>query len=231
MPDLKFDNRNRAQTAETTLEVLDAVSIEEDISQRGLADRLGIALGLTNAVLKRCIKKGLLKVHQAPMRRYAYYLTPKGFAEKSRLTAEYLSYSLKFYRTARKEFGDLIQYCDTRGWRRIVLVGATELAEIASLAAVGTEVEIVAVLAPGRNEAAFCALPIVQALEDIPADRRPNAVIIADTEDPQSAFDALIDTLPQERVLAPSFMRLAVRPPQPPKDQSAKEAAKPGKAG
>ena len=55
-------------------------------SQRRIAEELGIALGLVNAYLKRCVKKGLVKVSQAPARRYAYYLTPQGFAEKSRLT-------------------------------------------------------------------------------------------------------------------------------------------------
>ena len=46
-------------------------------SQRRIAEELGIALGLVNAYLKRCVKKGLVKVSQAPARRYAYYLTPQ----------------------------------------------------------------------------------------------------------------------------------------------------------
>ena len=53
-------------------------------SQRHIAAELGIALGLVNAYLKRCVKKGLIKVSSAPARQYAYYLTPQGFAEKSR---------------------------------------------------------------------------------------------------------------------------------------------------
>jgi DNA-binding MarR family transcriptional regulator len=72
-------------------------------SQRRIAEELGIALGLVNAYLKRCIKKGLIKVTQAPARRYAYYLTPKGFAEKSRLTVEYLAASFSFFRQARAD--------------------------------------------------------------------------------------------------------------------------------
>jgi DNA-binding MarR family transcriptional regulator len=51
--------------------------------QRRIAEDLGIALGLVNAYLKRCIKKGLVKVRQASARRYTYYLTPRGFTEKS----------------------------------------------------------------------------------------------------------------------------------------------------
>ena len=73
------------------LGLLSSVENDGDRSQRRIAAELGIALGLVNAYLKRCIKKGLVKVHDAPARRYAYYLTPQGFAEKSRLTVEYLS--------------------------------------------------------------------------------------------------------------------------------------------
>ena len=111
----KFPIDPQGRSAERTLDLLSAVSEDETISQRKLAARLGIALGLTNAVLKRCIRKGFLKIRQVPARRYTYYLTPKGFAEKSRLTAEYLSDSLQFYRQARQEYAEIFAYCRTRG--------------------------------------------------------------------------------------------------------------------
>src|SRR5580765_2856373 len=76
-------------------------------SQRRIAEELGIALGLVNAYLKRCVKKGLVKVSEAPARRYAYYLTPRGFAEKSRLTVEYLGFSFSFFRQARAECAEI----------------------------------------------------------------------------------------------------------------------------
>ncbi len=209
----KFDLRNRAQSAETTLEVLEAVAEDQHLSQRGLADRLGIALGLTNAVLKRCVKKGLLKIKQVPARRYAYYLTPRGFTEKSRLTAEYLSHSLQFYRQARQQYDELFAYCRTRGWSRVVLVGATEMAEIATLAASSCDIEIVGVLEPARNDSKFCGLPVVRSLEDLPPSRRPNAVLLADVVDPQGAYDQLIRMLPHYRVLAPKLMRVTAAQP------------------
>ena len=209
MSEGKFDLANRAQSAETTLDLLGAVAEDGNVSQRNLAARLGIALGLTNAVLKRCLKKGLLKMQQVPARRYAYYLTPKGFAEKSRLTAEYLSTSLQFYRSARQEYTALLQYCETRGWREVVLVGATEMAEIASLAAHGTDVEIIGVLDPGRNESSFCGFPIIQTLEG----NHPSAIIVTDVTDPQGAFDQLKKIIPAERVLAPPLMRVAAMVP------------------
>ncbi len=100
-------------------------SIERDsaVTQRKLAGDLGIALGLANAYLRRCVRKGLVKVSQVPLNRYAYYLTPQGFAEKSRLTAEYLAYSFDFFRRARQDCSEVLRQCAARGWRRVVLYG------------------------------------------------------------------------------------------------------------
>ena len=80
-----------------TLGVLTAIEEDNKATQRAISQDLGIALGLTNAYLKRCVKKGFIKVRQIPANRYTYYLTPQGFAEKSRLTAEYLSISFTIY--------------------------------------------------------------------------------------------------------------------------------------
>ena len=74
-----------------TLDLLNAIDQRSDLSQRHLARQMGIALGLTNSYLKRCARKGLVKVSEAPANRYLYYLTPKGFAEKARLTGHYLA--------------------------------------------------------------------------------------------------------------------------------------------
>ena len=80
-----------------TLNLLGLVEENSVITQRFIATKLGVALGLTNTYLKRCTKKGLIKIQQIPSNRYAYYLTPRGFAEKSRLTAEYLKQSFDFF--------------------------------------------------------------------------------------------------------------------------------------
>ena len=123
---------NRKREESVTLEILEAIEAQSDVTQRHLARRTGIALGLANSYLKRCVRKGLVKIHQAPANRYLYYLTPKGFAEKSRLTAQYLSYSFKFYRRAGQSCAEVFADCGKRGWNRITLCGASDLAEIAS---------------------------------------------------------------------------------------------------
>src|SRR5947209_18495801 len=100
-----MDGAFPSESGEDSRIVLGLLNSVEDgaTSQRRIASELGVALGLVNAYLKRCVKKGLVKVSEAPTRRYAYYLTPRGFAEKSRLTVEYLSSSFSFFRQAKAE--------------------------------------------------------------------------------------------------------------------------------
>src|SRR5687767_8735933 len=109
------------QETEITLGVLDAVGENAQVTQRSVASELGIALGLANAYLKRCMRKGWIKVKQIPPNRYLYYLTPKGFAEKSRLTAEYLGSSFTFFRRARAQLEEAMGVCKTKGWQRVAL--------------------------------------------------------------------------------------------------------------
>jgi len=111
------------------------VEIERDpgVSQRKLSEVLSVSVGTINWHLKRCVKKGLVKLSQAPVKRYLYYLTPDGFAEKTRLTAEYLSISFDIFRVGRQQYEALFNLCRANDWKDIVLVGDSELAELAVL--------------------------------------------------------------------------------------------------
>lgn len=195
--------------AEITLGLLQAVDEDSAVTQRSVAGQLGIALGLANAYLKRCVKKGLIKVKQVPPNRYAYYLTPKGFTEKSRLTAEYLSSSFNFFRRARRECGELMERCRTRGWRRIALCGTSDLGEIAVLCARERDVELAGFLAAlgplndGVRE--FGGLPVVARLNDL---GQVDAVLVTDLKTPQATFDHLRTSLPDERILTPRLLRV-----------------------
>ena len=122
MSDKKFKNND------ITLGVLSAVEADSSITQRSLARELGVALGLTNSYFKKCIEKGLVKIKQVPANRYAYYLTPKGFSEKSRLTAEYLKSSFSFYRRAKYYLTRIMEFCSKKKLFNIVLSDKSELA-------------------------------------------------------------------------------------------------------
>ena len=188
-----------------TLELLAAVEERPDLSQRSLAQRVGVALGLTNAYLKRAMGKGLIKVRQAPARRYLYYLTPQGFAEKARLTREFLADSFHFFRRARAECDEHFARAAAQGWRRVLVVGVSELAEIATLAAREHEVTLVAVVDPGRNTERFAGMPVVRSIADAGAF---DAVFLADTKTPQASFDALVAQLAADRILTPKMLRV-----------------------
>ena len=130
-----------ALESELSLRLLSTIEGDQSVTQRSLALRLGIAVGLTNAYFKRCVRKGWVKAQAIPAKRYAYYLTPQGFSEKSRLVGEYLTSSLCFFRNARAQCADCLAYGHSRGWRRLALVGAGDLAEIATLAAIEQPVD------------------------------------------------------------------------------------------
>src|SRR5438093_7239208 len=87
---------------ERELEILTAIEEGVPLTQRALAQRLGVALGLTNLYLKRLAKKGYIKIAEfrkkpAARKRLRYVLTPTGIREKTRLTYEHVAYALNLY--------------------------------------------------------------------------------------------------------------------------------------
>ncbi len=202
------------------LSVLTSVERDSALTQRKLAGDLGIALGLANAYLRRCVRKGLVKMRQVPLNRYAYYLTPQGFAEKSRLTAEYLSVSLDFFRRARLDCVALFRECEARGWRTVALYGAGDLAEIAVLSSAETLVDALCVIDPGHAGRRCAGLPIdpdlVAALTRAGA-RGLDGVIVTDTRAPQASFAELRTAAAasgflSDRIAAPSLLRISPDP-------------------
>lgn len=113
--------------------LLTEISGDEQLSQRELAKRLGIALGLVNSYLKNLVAKGFIRVNNFPKNRYAYLLTPKGFAEKSRLAYQHLSYFSGLYTVARQDYLKLFKGMAAQGVKSVAFCGIDEVAEIAYL--------------------------------------------------------------------------------------------------
>jgi DNA-binding MarR family transcriptional regulator len=189
--------------------LLTFIEREADVSQRKLASELGVALGLVNAYVKRCVRKGLIKIRKVPSRRYAYYLTPRGFAEKSRLTTEYLSWSLTFFRRARAECSAVMIDARRRKWRRICLVGASDLAEIAILCASEQELKVVRLVDSDTSKRRVVGVPVVARIEDV--SPLPDGWIVTAIDGAQAEYDALLLKVGPDRVLAPAM--LMVRSP------------------
>ena len=199
--------RQGMHEARIMLDLLESVERDGGQTQRHLASELGVALGLVNAYLKRCVKKGLLKVGEAPARRYAYYLTPQGFAEKARLTVEYFSFSFSIFRRARAEYGDLIRTASSRGFSRIVIAGVSDLAEIATICALECGTEVVGVVDSVSGQSRFVGVPVFASFDDI--DKPFDAVIIAALENGADILRDASDRYGVERVCAPALLGLS----------------------
>ncbi|WP_447968623.1 winged helix-turn-helix transcriptional regulator [Nitrospira sp. M1] len=123
--------------------VLQEIEQNPIITQRSLSLKLGVALGLTNLYLKRLVRKGHIKVTTIPRNRIRYLLTPRGIKEKSRLTYEYLQFSLTYYRDVRRRLNHTLAYLQQLGMKRIVILGIGEFAEFAYLSLQDSELVLV----------------------------------------------------------------------------------------
>ena len=196
------------ENARIMLGLLESVERDRAQSQRRLAAELGIALGLVNAYLKRCVKKGLLKMSKAPARRYAYYLTPQGFAEKSRLTVEYLSYSFSFFRHAKSDCTAVLEAAKALGLRRLALAGVSDIAEIAIICALESGIEVTGVVDPDCPLDRFVGYPIVASFDEVVDGA--DGVVVTDIKAPRETYAAAVASFGSERVLAPSMLGVRI---------------------
>lgn len=198
--------------------LLSSIEYDSAITQRKLAGHLGIALGLTNAYLRRCVRKGLIKVAQVPLNRYGYYLTPQGFAEKSRLTADYLATSFDFFRKARGDCMALLAQCVNRGWRRVALCGAGDLAEVMVLSAGDTGITVICIIDQDRAGSRLVGLPIVadlQAAQLAAGADGIDGLIVTDTGAPKARFgislaSAVANGFPATNIVAPDLLGISL---------------------
>ena len=145
--------------AHRDLRLLEAVHEDGRVTQRGLASKLGMALGLANIYLKRMVHKGFIKVVNVQPNRITYLVTPRGIAEKARLTYEFMDYSLHLYGEVRQHLREALRDCAAAG-HRAAIYGSGEAAELAYLSIKESGLELVAVFDEigGRD---FLGMPVV----------------------------------------------------------------------
>lgn len=143
-----------------TLKILEEIGKEEVPSQRDISRNLNISLGLVNSFIKRLSRKGYLKITSIPSNRVKYLLTPRGVAEKTRLTYAYIQYSYHFYKDARIKLQRLFSELSKQNVKRIVFYGATDLAEIAYLSLHETQIQLVGIFDADKAGSSFLGLKI-----------------------------------------------------------------------
>jgi DNA-binding MarR family transcriptional regulator len=199
--------------ARRELTVLDAIARDQHITQRHLAAQLGIALGLTNIYLKRLIRKGYIKCVNVQANRLLYLLTPQGIAEKSRLTYEFMDYSLHLYREVRQHLSEVLRPCADGGAQRIAVFGTGEPAELAYLSLKEQGLEPVAIFA-AQAGGTFLGMPIL-GLDDcaaVPFDR----LIVATLDKP----DSLVKQLTRAGIPVAKLLTLKPTTPVPSVDET-----------
>jgi DNA-binding MarR family transcriptional regulator len=172
---------------ERNLEILTAIGEGSPVTQRALAEQLGVALGLANLCLKRLAGKGLIKIVEFPRKpaarkRLRYVLTPKGLAEKSRLSYEYMAYSLRLFRRTRGNLRETMARFHRGGMKRFALCGVGEAAELAYLTLREFGLEPVGVFDQAAG-GQFLGFP-VRALADLGPDE-VDGVIVATFDRPE----------------------------------------------
>ena len=168
-------------------------------TQRTLAIKLGVALGLTNLYLKRLVRKGSIKITTIPRNRIRYLLTPQGLVEKSRLTYQYMQYSLSYYRNMRGRLKEMLSSFDGTNGQRVAIYGTNELAELAYLSLREMNIDCVGFI-DGSSRESFLSCP-VSSPEGI-AGWQFDRVLITDIEHAAACEERLVQSgVPREKVL------------------------------
>ena len=172
---------------ERNLEILTAIGEGAPVTPRALAQQLGVALGLANLCLKRLAGKGLIKIVEFPSKpaarkRLRYVRTAKGLAEKSRLSYEYMAYSLRLFRRTRGNLRETMARFHQGGMKRFALCGVGEAAELAYLTLREFGLEPVGVFDQAAG-GQFLGFP-VRALADLGPDE-VDGVIVATFDWPE----------------------------------------------
>ena len=142
------------------MHLLNEVTQTPDATQRDLSQRIGVALGLINLILRRLAKKGYIKIVNVQKSRLRYLITPQGILEKTRLTHEYIQYSLQFYQQIRFFLQGRLAQASKAGQRRVILWGVGELAEIAFLSIQEMGLELIGVVEETPEQDQFLGYPV-----------------------------------------------------------------------
>jgi DNA-binding Lrp family transcriptional regulator len=128
------------------LRLLEELERNPIVSQRELSHRFGIALGVTNACLRRMARKGWIRIRDLNPRRIGYYLTSKGILEKTRLTIHLISFRVQHYTELKKVISNSLLEMQRDGVQRIVFYGVSDEMEVAYITLQGVNLKLVGIV-------------------------------------------------------------------------------------
>ena len=191
--------KSRTVSQHRDLQVLEALAEDHAMTQRALAGRLDIAVGLANLYVKRLIQKGFIKCVNVRPNRIRYLLTPKGISEKTRLTYEFMDYSLRLYRQARARLMESLPPAGSSPRVCIYIHGSTEAAELTYLALRERGIEPAAILTHAAA-GVFLGMPIQPLSRH--SELEYDVVVVATLERPEGPRNQLLAAgIPQEKIV------------------------------
>ena len=200
-----FANIKNSTDKKNILHILSDISNGIFQSQRKISKQLGISAGLANSYVKRCLKKGWIKFQSVPKKRYIYYLTPKGFIEKSKLTAEYLSSSFSLYRNMRKDCLKILTKCKKKN-KKILLYSASELSEVFILTAKEINLEFYGIVIPNSNLKNFFGIKVFPKVAKNSVEIE--TIILCDIQSSYDTFLKLKKFFSKKEIIVPQILNI-----------------------
>ena len=146
-------------------QILQAIAAGGPVTQRSLASELGVAVGLTNLLIRRLVGKGYVKMAGMGTRHVRYLMTPEGWEALAHATRVSLENTVQLYTQTREQIrvsltavSDRCQM-DAKGQKPVVFYGAGDVAEIAYISLQSTELSLVGVV-DDRRRGRFFGLTI-----------------------------------------------------------------------
>ncbi len=177
-----------------------------DQTQRSISKELNVALGVANTMIKKFLKKGLLKFKEAPVNRYLYYITAKGFVEKAKLVKEFVHSSLNFYRKAKAEFEKIFLELKKSKFKKIILTGTGELTEIAILSANMTETKNIVVYDKNYSHKKFFGIDVENDIKKFKLNNNKVAFILTQSTNSMKVYKELSEY--NFKIFKPKFLFL-----------------------
>ena len=182
------------------LNLLQELEKNPTASQRELAHKFGIALGVTNACLKRMARRGWIRITGLNHRRIGYYLTPRGIAEKTKLTFRLITWTVQHYSALKRSIERTLLEMQNDGVRRVVFYGVSDEMEVAYITLQGVNLQLVGIV---EDDERFTS-SILLGYELEPVSRivelRPDCVLITSLTDRDMKVERLRNLLGAEAV-------------------------------
>jgi DNA-binding MarR family transcriptional regulator len=149
-------------------QILQAIATGDRVTQRSLAGELGVALGLTNLLIRRLVAKGYVRMSGMGTRHVRYFMTPTGLEALGRATRDSMANTVHLYTQTREQIrASLTAISDAcgagpGGEKRIVFYGAGDVAEIAYVSLQRTDLRLIGIV-DDRKRGRFFDLAIADA--------------------------------------------------------------------